>query len=462
MGVYWKWVFVALVGLVLTACSANHNSIYRMRSLSDEPAVITLDAKQRSILTAYRLLTADGKPDKNSVRAFCAEPSPDVFSVIAQSLSAGGSFGKTADPTSIEAALNLAYSSAEQGSTIPRTQTVNMLRELMFRTCERFLSGGYDPTELSLQAIRDQRLMVSILAIEQLTGTVTPKAVIIAAAGSGGAGVSGDAIVRLDDARKARDAAATTLEAATAKYEQTNGGDKICDAIKGKNESELTDDQKTKVKPCSDDRTAKEKASSANATATAAYQELSGLARTGGVSVASTISSHAESGVNQADVASIENVAKVVKDIVTLNFSDNTETMMFCLRVLRQFPDVKQGEKALNISKEQDTNLKSVCVSYLDAGVRAAEERLQKEISDSRAARAVEVKSNFKLFWTDTRKAAFHTLAGRQAFANWLWTSQAVAKKKDADCFVSAADEGRAFTCFNAMPSNAQRRAIQN
>ena len=100
------------VAATLAACTANHNSIYRIRDLSEQGAqVITVDAKQRSLLTALRLLDAAGKPNGTAVRAFCAEPSPDVFSVVAQSLSAGGSFGKSADPTSIQAALNLAFSS---------------------------------------------------------------------------------------------------------------------------------------------------------------------------------------------------------------------------------------------------------------------------------------------------------------------------------------------------------------
>lgn len=249
MKAFLRAIAAAIALASLAGCSANHNSIFRLNDLKDAPAtVITIDAKQRSILVAHRLLK-DGKPDPNSVRAFCAEPSPDVFSVIAQSLSAGGSFGKSANPASMEAALNLSYGSAEQGSTIPRTQTINMLRELMFRTCERYLSGGYDATELSLQAIRDQRLMVSILAIEQLTGAVTPKPVMISATGSGGAGASGEAIVRLDDARKDRDKAAGAFASASTAYEQVNGTDKVCDAIEDKKEDELTDAQKAKVKP---------------------------------------------------------------------------------------------------------------------------------------------------------------------------------------------------------------------
>ena len=164
-----------------------------------------------------------------------------------------------------------------------------MLRELMYWTCERYLSGGYDPTELSLQAIRDQRLMVSVLAIEQLTGAVTPKPVVIGAAGSGGAGITGDALVRLDDARQARDKAISTYESANTAYEQANGTDKVCEAIACKSEADLSGAQKAKVKPCAEGKTAKDKALADRKARTATYQELSTLAQAGGVSVATTL-----------------------------------------------------------------------------------------------------------------------------------------------------------------------------
>ena len=198
------------------ACTANHHAVFRQTTLGgSDDRIITVDAKQRSILVA------GGGSDSD--RRFCAEPSPDVFSVVAQALSAGGSFGQGADPASVEAALNAAFSSSEQGSSIPRTQTINMLRELMYRTCERYLSGGYDALELSVQAIRDQRLMVSILAIEQLTGAVTPRPVLIGASGNASAGASSEAIVRLDEARKARDRAAATYTSASTAYDEVNG-----------------------------------------------------------------------------------------------------------------------------------------------------------------------------------------------------------------------------------------------
>jgi ABC-type uncharacterized transport system auxiliary subunit len=136
-------LFAAAVLVALAGCSANHHSIYR-HQVVEAPSLTVVDAKQRAILSAA---PKTGKVAENL--RFCAEPSPDVFAVIAQALSAGGSFGQNGDPKTVQAALNAAFSSSEQGSTIPRTQTTNMLREVMYRTCERFISGGISAVELS-------------------------------------------------------------------------------------------------------------------------------------------------------------------------------------------------------------------------------------------------------------------------------------------------------------------------
>lgn len=449
--------FFAIFLLVIVAgCTANQNSIYRMRSAGSGSTITTIDAKQRSILTAYRLLDANGKPNAASIKMFCVEPSPDVFSVIAQSLSAGGSFGKSANPVSIEAALNLAYSSAEQGATIPRTQTINMLRELMYRTCERYLSGGYDSTELSLQAIRDQRLMVSILAIEQLTGTVAPKPVVIAATAGGGAGITGDAIVRVDDARKARDKAIAEYDTAAAAYEQVNGTDKVCDAIKDKKEADLTDAQKAKVKPCGDARALKETTLAAKTVKTAAYQELSTLAASSGVSTATSVSSTAPGGFDVARSEAVANVASTVRAIVDRNFSDDTEVMMFCLRILRDRPEDK-----FNIDATQQSSLRSVCVNYLDAGVRAAEDKLYLEMAASNQAVVAGNLTNFSAFWTDTRQTSFSDINWRNAFVTWLKTRMPAQDRTKADCFTGATTTDAVRLCFDALNPGQQRDAVR-
>ncbi|EJL36586.1 hypothetical protein PMI01_00941 [Caulobacter sp. AP07] len=453
MGRVWN-VLAACGLLVLTAgCSS---SVFHQRNLdSGQTQVFTVDAKQRSILTSLVPVTdPPGGATSASRRRFCAEPSPDVFSVVAQALSAGGSFSKSADPASIQAALNAAFSSSEQGSTIPRTQTINMLRELMYRTCERYLSGGYDELELSVQAIRDQRLMVSILAIEQLTGAVTPKPVVIAATGSGGAGASGEAIVLLDAARKARDKAAAAYATATGDYEKVNGEAKVCDAIKDKPEAGLTDEQEAKVKPCADARAAQNSALEERTTTAAAYEELSTLARSGGVTVTTATSSTAPGGLDTVSPEAISDVGAKVETIVQANFNDSTEVMLFCLRALRD-------KSMAGATPTQAADLKALCVSYLGSSVQAAEQRLAEEIGRSVTVQREANAANFARFWTAPRQAAFADANQRAAFVSALRPRLTARDQTLADCFAAATSPAQVESCFVALPLSAQRELIR-
>lgn len=445
------WILRACVlGLLagVSACGANHSAVFRQTALDGAgDQIITIDAKQRSVLVSQ-------PPRWGEPRRFCAEPSPDVFSVVAQALSGGGSFGQSADPASIEAALNAAFSSSEQGSTIPRTQTINMLRELMYRTCERYLSGGYDEMELSVQAIRDQRLIVSILAIEQLTGALAPRPVVIGASGGAAAGASSDAIIRLDEARKARDQAEAAHVAATKAYDEVNGEAKVCDTIKDKPEAELSDEQKAKVQPCNTARAAQTSALAQRTAKTAAYEELSALARAGGVSVTTEVSSTAPGGLDRAHAESVSSVSSVVAGIVERNFDDDTEVMLFCLRFLRE-------SGGLNLSESQEQSLKSVCVSYLDQGVRNAEQRLAAEFGRSQVTTASEGEANFARFWTDARATSLSQPGSRAALVERVKAEfNDPRDHPKAVCFAAAVTRDAARACFLALPLMVQRALI--
>jgi hypothetical protein len=169
----------------LAGCGANHHSIYRYQPLKKYvPAIVSLDAKQRVILVGganQQSNHSSAAADEGS-RMFCAEPSPDVFSVLAQSFS-GKASGGTGSGGTVSADLGVAFSQAEQGGTIARTQTLNLIREIMYRTCERYLNHGIGAPELSIQAIRDSHDIVDLLAIEQLTGVTWPPVVQLSAKG---------------------------------------------------------------------------------------------------------------------------------------------------------------------------------------------------------------------------------------------------------------------------------------
>ena len=286
MGRYFRSrIFPMGIALVLGGCA---NYIHQVDSVTGAE-VISLDAKQRAVLTSERpvsevVLKADGKAEKvfvKTYRAFCAEPSPDVFSVLSQALSASGSFGK--DATSVNAALQAAFGSTETGSTIPRTQTINMLRELMYRTCERYISGALDELQFPVQAVRDQHLMVSILAIEQLTGVVTPPTVTLTgSASSAGGQSSGEAVVRLDDAWKTLQKADTAMKAAKSDYQKLEDTEPKCSALKAKVDSgtklDAASDDGKKWQQCTDQQTKVDDSGTARKDAASHYDALKAAA----------------------------------------------------------------------------------------------------------------------------------------------------------------------------------------
>ena len=427
-------VFASVVLVALTGCSANHHSIFRHQPVvTTAPSLTVIDAKQRAILSAPPPTGAT----ENIIR-FCSEPSPDVFAVIAQSLSAGGSFGQSGDPKSIQAALNAAFSSSEQGSTIPRTQTTNMLREVMFRTCERYLSGGISEVELSLQAVRDQRLIVSILAIEQLTGVVTPKPVVIGASASGSAGSSGaDAAIRLDDQNKTMQDKVAAEKKKQAAFDELNGTPKDCEtiakAVADNKADTLSESLKTKRPKCEAASTELAAAKKEKAEAAAHYERLASVASAGGIPVSvngTLMVPVAGGGLDGGQSAAIGQVATTVERIVKSTFEQD-EFLFLCLKVLKDTATLGQ--------------LSANCLKYIESQVELQRQRNVTTASEIEAARTgvrERTESLFDQFWSLVSKddqidaAKLAAVKSKIKIADWpLCFNAAKAKAEYQKCF---------------------------
>lgn len=426
-------IVIALVAL--TGCSANYHSIYRHEQVDKSPSITLIDAKQRAILAAKHELA-----DKSNVTRFCAEPSPDVFAVIAQALSGGVSLGQSGDPKTIEAALNAAFSSSEQGSTIPRTQTTNTLREVMFRTCERYLSGGISDVELSIQAVRDQRLIVSILAIEGLTGAVSAKPVVIGTSASGSSGASGaDAAVRLDDQSKLigkRSEAVTQKQTA---FDDLNGGaNKDCEviakAVADKKEANLSQALKDKKSKCETATLELEVAKKMKAEADAHYKALVAISSGSGIPVTAggtLMTPIAGGGLDSVARSDIGEVAAAVKEIVAGTFNQD-EYLFLCLKVLQGAPE-KLGGATEN------------CLDYIKSQVELERAKNVNAIAKIQAATAeIEKRTEplFESFW-----ALVST--GDQVDAGKLAAVQASIRTRDwPKCFAGATTKAEYRSCF--------------
>lgn len=315
----------ALCALLLTGCGANHNSIYRTHEFdpgagygsSKDPVtnIAMIDAKQRAIISNY--VPARKRKDKEDIPAgirVCAEAGADAFSVLSSSVAASGTLSKG----DTEAAANLATSVNEIGTTIGlRTQTVQVLRDIMYRTCERYMGGAIGPEEFEIQNARDQRTIVSLLAIEQLTGAVTPKPVTIAATAQAETGAT------LLSIQANRDQAQEDLE------EQTEIAAASKQALVDNQDETADKDLKAKA----DKDEARRKDLEENLANLHIRREVALTASTASTAGATATEISADNYTSNIDQHTAEKLAQAVTDIVTLTFNID-EVMMKCIKIL--------------------------------------------------------------------------------------------------------------------------------
>ncbi len=358
-----RLVVVLLAGSALGACTGTINNA---RSVTG-PGVHYVDARQRAVIINPMVApkgsgdqsksgqNPGGRDNRRPAFRSCSEPQPDVFTALAVSL--GLDVGLA--PSTGTDAVKVATALSENASTISRTQTINLLRESFFRTCERSLNDSQMSPEMLVQAARDQRMMVSVLAIEQLTGAVTPPPVTIIS--SSNAAVTGDAakmMERLDTAKAeytAADTAATKAENESKALEAAN----LCTDIRKVAEASRTQEQKDKLTACD---AAKTKATAARATAESAkthYEALRNVATAGGGAATHTGGSVTGGGSppNQPGPSDRATVAAAVQHIVDNTFGVD-EYAMLCIRVLSN-----------DANPSVETSLEKACLATVQAGM---------------------------------------------------------------------------------------------
>jgi len=385
------------IGTVLTltigGCGANHYSVHEIDKLDPEKSVaISVDAKRRFLLSNVELKENNSKTE--NIWRFCAEPSPDVFSVLSQAASGGATFGQTSDPKILNIALEGAFSNAETASTIQRTQTINMLKEMMYRTCERFLNGQISELEYPIIAARDQRIMTSILAIEQLTGSRLTQPTVIAATGmasTGGAG--GDAILTLDNAKKKVDEKAGNLQTAQNDFKEIDGLEGACETLMAKAPDSVKDAEKAKLTDCKEKKTKLDEADKEFEAAKTLYEAMVNLAGNPGASSVSTNAAYlsslsvtdAERDIEKARLQAVQAVASTVEKIVDKSFSDTAETQFFCYSAIRE--------------EVGGVELRDACMKYLLARVNSDTAKFIKEYNKAKEKLEESDMEQFKKFW---------------------------------------------------------------
>ncbi|MCB9930862.1 MAG: hypothetical protein H6844_15775 [Alphaproteobacteria bacterium] len=153
------------IGIGVSAC-ANLQTVGRTtllppgenKTLADGTEVssggvaVHLDAQQRAII--------------QSGARYCAEPSPDALAAYAASLGLGAS----APGTGAASASNALSSAA--GSIGLRTQSIQLMRDALYRLCEARNNGTINNADMAMLLRRSQDLTAVVVAVEQLTGAV--------------------------------------------------------------------------------------------------------------------------------------------------------------------------------------------------------------------------------------------------------------------------------------------------
>jgi hypothetical protein len=183
-----NWIVAVVASAQLLGGCAEMTHLTRTRQLGSSQFLL-IDAKQRAISSV------------NNIN--CAEPSPDALSALAASQNLNLA---TPQGTSVGQSFAIAESAASIGL---RTQSIQLLRDHMFRVCEAYQAGKISPFMVALFHRRFQTSTIAILAIEQLTGTMRAPAVVL-----GGSATSGnaDAVLKLTATRESVQASVELAE----------------------------------------------------------------------------------------------------------------------------------------------------------------------------------------------------------------------------------------------------------
>jgi hypothetical protein len=144
---------VIIVILVVSGCNRPH---LKTISIDDSaPSGISVDARQRLVI-----VTDKGGPEHNQ-RVICAEPSPDAFLALAASGKADVAFaGKE---IGAQAAI-----AQKIGAIGKRTQTIQLLRDSLYRACEAYMNGVIEKNEYRRIMAAYDELLITLVAVESL------------------------------------------------------------------------------------------------------------------------------------------------------------------------------------------------------------------------------------------------------------------------------------------------------
>lgn len=185
------------IACALGGCQAG---IFREWSM-DGGSSLSLDASQRLVFVTER----GGR--NGDRRVVCAEPSPDSITSLAATLSASGAAnseltrpaparsdgtaedgeaagtgGTVTAKRAVQAGISAAY--GENAAYVGmRTQTIQLLRDGLFRACEAYMNGAIDETQYNLLLVNMPRTMAALVAMDGLTARPSAPPIFLSAPG---------------------------------------------------------------------------------------------------------------------------------------------------------------------------------------------------------------------------------------------------------------------------------------
>jgi hypothetical protein len=284
---------------------------------------LSMDVKQRVVFSQMR----PAKEGHESARVVCAEPSPDALTIL------GVSGGLDLSSASKQASLGATAALAESGAFVGlRTQSIQLLRDAMYRLCEGYASSAVEPNDFISMQRRYQSTMMGLIAIEQLTRPVVAGQVAMssrAVATAGPTALLDKAETRYDEKAADRQAAEEAQIAATDKVKKAQadvaGKEAAAKAAKDDAAKVEAADQLAKARQAletaTQEQVAKERALK-EANKALKQAELDLIAARTGASAAASGDLVAVRGSDQPMETAIKEVANSVEDVVQeINFS---------------------------------------------------------------------------------------------------------------------------------------------
>lgn len=371
----------ALLSLITLQGCASWSTYNKQRDFIDAaPSVVFIDAKQRAIISTPAPDDPTGR-----IRRFCAEPSPDALAAIAAT---GGLNLSAANKGELGYAQGFSEGAASIGL---RTQSIQLLRDVMYSNCQAFLNQGVTGFGLETMQRRFQSTLVAVLAIEQLTGVTKANAVALSGqATANDAEVLGAAIKLASETEAAMKSAKTKLETDdAAKTSAKTAFDEYVKAHAGDTTSAEYVAAKDKADKAAKAAAASEIAFKDRSTefeaAKAVRQAATSAGGAGSVKAQVSADTSARMAAENAAVVSTA-VVDIVKNTLELGFGREVCTTLFG----QLMSTAEQNTHELANGKE----LKATCLAYLNEGMvirNAAVKRYEVETSMiDRSAKMVE------------------------------------------------------------------------